>query len=256
MSSPFGVEGIRQDFLRGAVYSSRRGTFHVSAAGVECCDREEHIGGSLGFPVGEVVVNSSSEQLQHFEGGTIYFYTREDPVAFAVHREAVAALPRDGRWRPISTEVPVMSSSGTLGVAQHFEFNVVNSPESARETAVYSPEDSNPVMVALQVWDYYNRLGAEKSWLGFPAASRRFLPKNCGEQIFENGAIYWRGTNPVAVSAAVMNLIARRDGLRERIGYPVSEEQPSGANGSGRIQFFDNGVVTLSDGIYEAWLRP
>jgi hypothetical protein len=36
----------------------------------------------------------------------------------------------------------------------------------------------------------------------------------------------------------------------------VSDEQPIGADWSGRIKFFRNGVVTLSDGKREVWLRP
>ncbi len=55
----------------------------------------------------------------------------------------------------------------------------------------------------------------------------------------------------------LVNFFARAgDSLRGRLGFPVTEEQPAGADGSGRIQFFENGNVTLWDGEYEVWLRP
>jgi hypothetical protein len=53
-----------------------------------------------------------------------------------------------------------------------------------------------------------------------------------------------------------MELISQDDEIKQRLGLPVSEDQPIGADGSGRIQFFDNGTVTLRDGEREIWLRP
>jgi hypothetical protein len=56
---------------------------------------------------------------------------------------------------------------------------------------------------------------------------------------------------------AVDDFIAKdRELYGRRLGFPVIEEQPAGEDGSGRIQFFENGVVTLRDGKREIWLRP
>jgi Biotin-requiring enzyme len=76
-------------------------------------------------------------------------------------------------------------------------------------------------------------------------------------QMFEYGQIYWRpGASPIAISASTIEFIRHKGQRVGWIGFPVTEEQPAGSDGSGRIQFFDNGVITLRDGKREIWLRP
>jgi hypothetical protein len=189
-----------------------------------------------------------------FEGGAIYSYVVERPErrrSFAVRREAMSALPDQG-WRPVSNETTTVSSSCIEGTVQNIEFE---HGDGTSETAVYSSKAYRVVFVSPEIWDYYSKLGAEKSWLGFPARSEEF-PNIAGGQVFTGGVIWLRpGADPIAVSVAVMNLLIKGDS-RGRIGSPVTEEQPVGTNGSDRIQFFQEGVVTLRDGKYEAWLRP
>jgi uncharacterized protein with LGFP repeats len=123
---------------------------------------------------------------------------------------------------------------------------------------VYFSAENGVVLVVPEAASYYNKLGAEKSWLGFPVApARPALGWRPGKQIFEEGVIYWRpGVAAIAIPRAVVDLIAQDADLGGRLGLPVSEEQPAGEDGSGRIQFFEDGVVTLRDGKRETWLRP
>jgi len=126
------------------------------------------------------------------------------------------------------------------------------------EAPVYSRANQGAVtyaQVAREVWPYYCRLGAEASWLGFPIkpAQRSSVYR---AQYFEKGAVYWKsGTDPIAVPKATVDFMLRVN-RRGRLGNPVSEEQPVGADGSGRIQFFENGVITLRNGERQIWLRP
>lgn len=254
-SSPFGTEGVRQRFRSATVYSSPHGVFRVWAAIDECHENEGGSGGWLGFPVGECVVNPRAGELQEFEGGTVYFYGGSHRAAFAVHRKVVSILEGVRGLHPVSKEDGTVSSSGRTGLVQHFSFD---SGTADHEIAVYWPRGRYaPVMVGLSVWRYYRTLGVEKSWLGFPVERERVLSAGRCVQEFESGVIYWQiETDPIAVSNAVLDLIDQGGRLVGSLGFPVSEEQPAGADGSGRIQFFEKGVVTLRDGKREMWLRP
>jgi uncharacterized protein with LGFP repeats len=255
-SSPFGTDGIQQKFEYGTVYSSKHGVFRV--INTEFYEDEGGSGGWLGFPIEEPKSIRRFGRLQRFEGGMTFSYLKERRQnIFAVRREVEGALPDQG-WRPVSKETITLSSYGWQGTVQHFE---VKLESRTYETAVYSSKwQRGPVMIAEEVWDYYSKLGAENSWLGFPTEQRRVtLPSRLGLgfQNFEAGTIYWRpGSDPFGVPATVMELIKQTRNLREPIGFPMTEEQPIGTAGSSRIQLFENGVVTRRDGKYEIWVRP
>lgn len=119
------------------------------------------------------------------------------------------------------------------------------------------------------ILNYYRNMGAEASWIGFPVkgSSRLIFTTGVGDassheayrmQDFEGGAIYWRSNiGAIAVPKVLNELIARdAGGLGKRLGLPRAEEQSIGGSGTDRIQFFDNGVVTLRNGKHEIWLRP
>jgi uncharacterized protein with LGFP repeats len=116
------------------------------------------------------------------------------------------------------------------------------------------------VVIGLAIGDYYYMEHKERAWLGFPTEiatadllqEREPFSLGSGFQKFEGGAVYWRpGTKPIAVPNSTMELPGY-DG----IGFPVSEEEPMSLDRSGRIQFFEHGVVALRDGKREIWLRP
>jgi uncharacterized protein with LGFP repeats len=253
-SSLLGPGNARQSFESGTVYSSFRGTFFVQGVADERYTDEGGIDSWLGFPTGEADVSSFATS-QDFKNGTIYSYMDDGPESFAVRPDVKQAVAGIREFRPVSVEVGVVSSTGTKGSVQHFQ---VQRKSGICSTAVYTSQTYGAVGVELGIWGYYSNLGEEKSWLGFPAKPGKGLSlPGCGVQYFEEGLIYWQPEkNPIAVSLAIISWIAKDNAIRGRLGFPVSEEGPAGADGSGRIQFFEKGVVTLRDGEREAWLRP
>ena len=246
-TSPYGATGVQQKFQPTTAYSSEHGVFLITDA--MCYENEGGSGGWLGFPVSDRQRNGQLGDRQIFEGGAIYSYVVQEPEmlrSFAVRREVMPVLPDQG-WRPVSKEEAVVSSSRKQGAVQRFE---VELESGTFETAVYLIEGFDPARLELDIWEYYRNLGAEKSWLGFPKHALGMGPPPSGIERFESGWIFKRrSSSPFSVSLAVME-------LQRGIGYPVSEQQIVGEDGSGRIQFFEKGVVTLRDGKYEVWLRP
>jgi hypothetical protein len=267
-TSPYGTTGVRQEFQPSTVYSCKHGVFRITDA--RCYENEGGSGGWLGFPVSERRANGQLATRQMFEGGSIYSSVpegQEGPRSFAVRRLVADVLPdHPWSWHPLSKEAATVSSSGAQGSVQHFELMRMGIDDetgesvviSSYDTAVYSFEIHPSVIVAERLWSYYRNLGAEKSWLGFPA---NLIPPRStvglGGQYFEEGTIYWQpGVAPLAVTNAIRDLVREDSKVRARVGYPVTEEQPLGVNGSDRIQFFHGGVVTKRAGMYEIWLRP
>ena len=249
--SPFGTEGIQQGFQVGTVYSSKHGVYHVIEE--QCYAGEGGSYGWLGFPIGEIEENPRIGNFQNFEGGLIYSGFGEDKVAFAVRRHVADAIPSNWEVRPLSKETGTTSSSGLTGSVQEFE----GLDWETFKAVAYSPEGLDVVLVSGGILGYYNGLGAEKSWLGFPASSIDLTLKRAFVQRFEAGVIYLiAGVGPISVSDAFAKLVTDGCAPHEVLGFPTSEEQPIGANDSGRIQFFENGVITLRDGNGEMWVRP
>jgi Mut7-C RNAse domain len=110
------TDGIMQRFELGVVYSSKYGTYFVSAHSSH--EEEGGVQGWLGFPMGEEG-NGNLVRLQKFECGTVYTFIKEAPESFALPQEIADALPYG--WRPVSKEAPVKSSSGKRQTAVQVE---------------------------------------------------------------------------------------------------------------------------------------
>lgn len=249
--SPFGTGGIRQGFQVGTVYSSKHGIYCVMQ---ELCYAEEGSSyGWLGFPIGESEQNHGIGNIQPFEGGFIYSGVGEDKSAFSVRRDVVDAMSPDWIIRPLSKEIPTTSSYGTTGSVQDFE---CVDWETFKAVA-YSPEGHDVVPVVGEILRYHAELGGEKSWLGFPASAVAWMSERVSVQSFEGGMVYLISEiGPIAVSDTLAKSVPDSCLPHELLGIPVSEEQSIGPNGPGRIQFFENGVITLRDGHSDMWVRP
>jgi hypothetical protein len=281
--SPFGTTGVRQPFESNTVYSSTLGVYLIYCSSMTCYEAEGGSAGWLGFPTGIDTEDEWHGWIQPFEGGAIY--SMDGERAYAVSQRVVDALPDDQNFFPVSKEVSTESSFGTPGIVQRFQ---THPEEGVREMAVYSPEGQPAVVVRPEIWGYYRDLGGEGSWLGWPSAQADLSPEEedqalwtevlppWGETVamasapeaapeqldsisqdFEGGSIFWRPeTGAFAVSNATLNAISQDPASQEKLGWPVSEDRPIGADGSDRIQFFDDGNVTVRDGNHEIWLRP
>jgi hypothetical protein len=188
---------------------------------------------------------------RRYQGG--YISWADDFGSLTVSRIMISAIPGSGSISPVSRERDVVSSSGMEGKVQYFD---VESESVDYRTAVYQCAKHEPLLVAREAWGYYDKLGAEKSWLGFPLTAMQAY-RTYETQGFEGGWILWRpGKRPIALRHAMADFVAQNRDLDKRLGFPLTEEQQVGEDGPSRIQFFENGVVTVRDGKYEAWLRP
>jgi hypothetical protein len=211
LTSRSGESGIRQVFQGGTVYSSGLGTFLVRDD--SCYDSEGASGSWLGFPIEEEVRNGSLGQMQRFEAGTVYTRTHyeEYPArteSFAVEAEMASIMSSDRTFRPTSRAKTASSSSGLFQTTQRFE---IEEEWGTSETAVYWDGANKPIVVDPQIWDYYSKLGAETSWLGFPINPSKTSPwAGSVQQDFEQGAIYsLPAIGPHAVPNAVRDLIRK-----------------------------------------------
>jgi hypothetical protein len=155
--------------------------------------------------------------------------------------------------RPLSKETPTTSPYGTTGSVQDFECM----DWEAFKAVAYSSEGHDVVPVVGEILRYYAEPGGEKSWLGFPTSVIASMSKRVSVQGFERGMVYLiSGIGPIAVSDKFVKCVPDSCLPHELLGIPVSEEQPIGPSRSGRIQFFENGVITLQDGHSDMWVRP
>jgi hypothetical protein len=238
-----------------AIYESEHGVYTIDAK-ILTRYAPDGIAGWLGFPVSEETQLSGADprSMQRFEGGVIYSV---ESGTFAVRSAVFDYLAQWEGYRsyPLADEVDAeVSPYQTAGQMQRFEFF---GPFDDGEEVVYSSDKYGINEVYGRPGKYYAQLGGTSSWLGFPK-SDQFSPRvGLNAQEFEGGTVIWRlDEGPVAVPAATMELISRDDETKKVLGYPVSEELSVGADGFDRIQFFENGNVTVRNGKREIWQRP
>lgn len=251
--------------------------------------------GPLGFPIDEErkVGPSPRESgpgtvgwCQRFEGGVIYYSEKTRAVSVP---PAIAALHDQhggvtgGLGFPVSAELPAAQSPfGTPGRLQRFE-TTNDLPEDIRAawTGFTRPAGATVYVsgahgVHCVEWgngNVYEKMGGPASWLGYPRSDEDDARSSAAEprrtiQQFEGGAIYYaEGHGSVPVPLATMEFITRHDGLRERFGFPVKAEvllagESTARDNPGmpdpaadREQFFEHGIVTVRNGVMEAWLR-
>jgi len=227
------ADGRGQPFEGGYLFSSSHGTYSLSPEFWGAWHRW------LGFPLG-IVEAHDGVTLQRFEEGSLY---SSKAGMFAVRSEV--AESGKGLLVPISTEELVRSDPAAW--VQYFEW-----VGQGGETAVYSSTKTGAHPVSGAVLGFYKELGGPDSALGLPVAAAEF-PKGIKIryfQRFEHGSIYFQfHTGARMVPAETVALVG------DRLGWPVSQEESAGTGDGDRIQFFENGVVTLRGGRREAWCR-
>jgi uncharacterized protein with LGFP repeats len=221
------TDGWGQKFEGGYLFSSSHGTYSLSTELWNAWPRW------LGFPLSDVEAHDGFRS-QRFEEGVLY---SSEAGMFAVRLEVAE---RTEGWVPISAEED--AHAHPTGRVQRF-----NTAGSAK-AAVYSSESTGVYRVFGRLLALYEELGGPGSWLGLPTAAARSIEDGRAQR-FEHGWIYDRvGDDPVVISAETVELVGNR------LGWPVSEEQPIGT-GDGRIQFFESGAVVLRDGKREVLVR-
>lgn len=233
-----GTSGIAQSFEGGYILSSRHGIYVVPAEIADVAD--DMIEDWLGFPVSGPETGADATS-QRFEGGVIY---SSNAGTFSV-RPDFDDLATD--CFPVSDEEDVPSEgvpATATGRVQRFR------GAGGREIAMYASSGTKARRVTGQRLALYDRLGGPGSGLGFPASATTRV-KGGWVQRFEHGAMYNQGDRePVVVPAETVELAG------DRLGWPVAAEESVGGRDGERIQWFENGVVTLREGKREIWLRP
>jgi hypothetical protein len=223
------VDGRGQEFEGGYLFSSSHGTYSLSVESWNAWPRW------LGFPLAGAEAHDGYTS-QRFEEGFLY---SSQAGTFTVRPE-VADLNSDG-WMPVSDE----EDAGSRSTARVQRFRRVN----GTQTAVYSSKGTGAFRVTGRRLALYEELGGPDSWLGLPVARARESSGDSYAQAFEHGWVYSRsGREVIAVPSESAKLAG------DRLGWPVSQEQPIG-DGADRIQFFDGGAVILREGKYEIWAR-
>ena len=253
--SPQGADGSTQNFGWVKVLSSAHGVFAVKGKIRSRYADDSYAGDWLGFPVSEEQPRhpaSGSGSAQRFEGGTIF---RDETAAIAVRAVVLDYLQSSHSaevWFPAVEEMDAeVSPYRTTGQTQRFFTH------NQAIAAVYSSAAAGIWLVSGGINELHARLGGTASWLGFPQSDRIIMPKYV-LQGFEGGAIFERssGTEAVAVVFETLQLFSQDHELRERLGFPLSAEEPVGTVDGDRCQFFENGIVTVKDGKREIWVRP
>jgi hypothetical protein len=224
------VDGRGHEFEGGYLFSSSHGTYSLSVEFWNAWPRW------LGFPLADAEAHDRYTS-QRFEEGFLY---SSQAGTFAVRSE-VADLASDG-WMPVSDE----GDAGSRSTAKVQRFRRVNDTQ----TAVYSSKGTGTFRVTGCRLAFYEELGGPDSWLGLPVARAREFSGDSYAQAFEHGWVYSRaGSEVIAVPSETAKLAG------DRLGWPVSQEQPIG-DGADRIQFFEGGAVILREGKYAIWARP
>ncbi|MEV4138433.1 hypothetical protein AB0J72_40465 [Dactylosporangium sp. NPDC049742] len=274
--------GEFQRYQGGIVVSSAAHGTHAVWGGIG--EHYDQVGGTasrLGFPVsGEATAGPSragggiTGWCQRFEGGAVYWSERTGAVEV---RPDIGGY-HDGRggvtgalgFPAGATLAAGASPFGTTGEFQRFEgtydypseiLDRWTPEEGVGGCTVYVSEHGIHA-VGAGIGELYEGINGTSSWLGFPTSGEidaRAEPDEewCCYATFEGGAIYWKDAHgAVAVSRVVADLLAGDAGLTRRLGFPVTAERPMLHDVDDGVQYFEHGVVTVRDGVAEAWVRP
>jgi hypothetical protein len=216
--------------------------------------RSGGISGRFGFPQAEErpVGGADGRWVQVFSSGAIY---RHETSVIEVDGPIADYLfaSTDGYHRyplgPAVVHTP-QPPSRSWGLMQRFG----GSWDSCDET-VYFSEATRTCGVRGAIASYYDQLSGPSSWLGYPT-TRQSDRDGRSIQDFQGGTVFVGPDQTVAaIPAASRELIRRDESIENRLGFPLTTEEPTGT-GDDSWQFFQNGVVTVKDGNRQVWVRP
>lgn len=273
-------KGTEVPFGATIYWSEEHGAHATSGSIDEYYESQNGTAGWLGFPISDAMRVGPSHRddgkgthgvRQRFQGGIVYFCDKVGAIGvsaqFAEHHENKHSGVTSSLGFPVSPVLPATESQyGTSGYLQRFEgrwdygSDIVgkwSKSEKPGGATIYMSAAHGAYCVGWGNGTLYERLGATGSWLGFPTSDeeRRTGARGPSIQTFEGGAIYYTDTHDsVTVPAATLDYLGSHPGLAEQLGVPVRRDP--GSRPEEPVQFFENGVVTIRDGVIEAWVRP
>ena len=267
-----------------AVYRTDEYGAHAAWGGIgEFYELNGGSSGPLGFPVEDEAKTEPSSRdagpgtagwRQRFEGGVAYYSEKSKtifaPNVIAEHHELHGGVTGHLGF-PVSPELTARPSPyGTTGRYQRFEAKVDYGPdiragwvegEMPAGATIYVSDDHGVHSVGWGNGELYERSGGTSGWLGFPLTGevdRRPAESDpwCSIQEFEGGAIFYKEAHgSVPVPRLTMDFIASPEELGQQLGFPIQPEVILDPDSGDRLQFFERGLVTVQDGIKNAWLK-
>ncbi len=103
--------------------------------------------------------------------------------------------------------------------------------------------------------DKHADLGGDGGLLGKPTTDEMACPDKVGRyRHFESGSIYWHPlTGAHEVHGLIRDKWAKLGWEKSFLGYPKSDESPSGGGAKGRFNLFQGGAITWKSGAKEAF---
>ncbi|MGZ4657967.1 MAG: hypothetical protein ACXVGE_13670 [Blastococcus sp.] len=231
-------KGFVQKFEHGSIYwTSATGAQALSGPIETAWKASGAETGSLGYPTTSVSTGADGKgQYARFQNGSVYW-----SPATGVHTMtgAIGALYESAgaehSWLGYPTSDVVTATDGTGQYAQYQGGTIYWSPS----TGLHSLYGS--------VLSLYTAVGAEKSFLGYPAQS--LLPTSDGVgryAKFQGGSMYWSPTtNARILNGDILSLYASAGAEKSFLGYPTQSVGPT-SDGVGRYAKFQDGSIYWS----------
>ncbi|HTJ66487.1 MAG TPA: hypothetical protein VL551_03050 [Actinospica sp.] len=257
----YGAEAIKAIGMPygGAIYTSSKGTFATWGAIGEHYEASGGAGGPLGFPLSkETALRGKDENevqglYQEFEGGTLYW---SELTAVGWVRPNIQSVYDKETWfrygLPLGDqEIAAPSQQGTTGVFQRFQR--VEGTKVLPGALIFSSEKYGAQSLIGPFRTLYLSSGTTAGPYGFPTDSFKKYGDGYFIQSFEGGMIALTlGKPPIGVVGKVYEVWHPN---RTALGRPCAPERVIG-DGPDVVQFFDNGIVTVTSGVAEMWLEP
>ncbi|WP_372967406.1 LGFP repeat-containing protein [Microbacterium sp.] len=237
-------DGVSQQFSKGWIHASTRGTFASSSTVMAAYSGAGWIRGTLGWPTAAESC-ASQKCVQTFAGGAIRYNTGaaayvvpvvDDPKIKAVH-DAQGGVS-GGLGYPVAATQKVVDPNGN-GAAQRFDGGWVHSSTAGAFAS------SSTIMTA------YSKAGWVRGTLGWPTG-----PETCSGTIclqpFQKGALQYTKGAAAAPAAEVTNSAIRAvyqasGGATGPLGYPLNPSKAvTDKNGNGYVQQFAGGWIHSS----------
>lgn len=242
-----GIQGKKQDFANGSIFSSSRGTFAVEGDIWALYKSKSAESGDLGWPVSAVRPSSSGGGTeQEFQNGTISQTPSRSPWISEI---------RDAQVSDAFAQTYALSggSSGSLGSATgNIQSATGNSINGQKQTfsngSIYGSSLGN-YAVSGGTFTYYASLQEQVGNLGWPTGAMAWNGnQTLFEQKFQNGVVVTTSSGPPLAVYGPFYPVYKSLGLSAgNLGKPLSADSSTVGNGvSGSEQLFAQGAIYSS----------
>jgi uncharacterized protein with LGFP repeats len=233
-------DGVGQynDFQGGSIYWSPSTGAHETHGAIR--DKWRALGserGLLGYPTSDHTATPDRVgAYNHFKNGSIYW--SPSTGAHEIHgaiRDKWASLGWEAGGLGYPTSDHSASTDG-VGAFSHFQ-----------NGSIYWSPSTGAHEIHGDIRDKWNRLAAERGFLGYPITDHLPAPDGIGFYVtFQHGAIYFSpSTGSHEVHGDILTKWAALSLERGLLGYPTSDELVT-PDGAGRYNSFERGSIYWS----------